>query len=323
MARLKIVPTVVFVLLMAVALGVALPTPEGNVLAQILPMLPLAAVGLACAAFLALFAHPAATVIGLGLAAAVTLLYSRDPLTALWTLTFALPIVTLRGRLKEKQAATPTVLITAAACLPIWLCGSYFALARAWGMTSPAAMLDRVTADIVASLVTVEIPTATGDVLGYTAEQAAEIARLGIMLLPGLTLFLSATMAWIAWSLTLWLYRLHGLGSLVTDAMRCLTVSRVGAGVFVLAAVASLFGEGELTALEALALNLTLLLEPPLVLVGARGIIRYFRTRESIGGSPLVLLILLLLSCDVSILLLIVAIIGVVQTFRAPAPNPD
>lgn len=316
MARLKVLPTIVFGLLMALALGAALPSPAGAVPAQILPMLPLAGVGLASGTFLGLFAHPAVPAVAFLLSGGAAYLISRDVIMAVWTLAFALPVLVLRRMMANKQAATPTVLAGAAACAAVWLPGVYFALVRAWGMWSPAAMLDRVVADIIDSLVAVEIPTVGGDVLGYTAEQAAQIAQLGTMLLPGLAIFLSCAMAWIGWSLTRWLYRLHGLGGQLDDRMDRLVVSRIGAAVFLVAAVCSLFGGEEMTALEALALNLTLVLEPPLVLVGLRAIVAFFRGRESIGGVPLALVLILLVSCNISVLLLIVALLGVVRAFR-------
>ena len=79
----------------------------------------------------------------------------------------------------------------------------------------------------------------------------------------------------------------------------------------------SLFGRGASLALpEAAALNLILLLEPPLILIGASVLRDYFRRRESVGGIVLVLAILMLLACDLSIVLLVVAGIGVVRTLR-------
>ena len=127
---------------------------------------------------------------------------------------------------------------------------------------------------------------------------------------------ISCALAWLGWALTLLLFRMHGLGGLIPPAARRLTMSRMGAVVFVCAAIGALFGGGALNVFEALTLNLVLLLEPPLALIGFGAVADYFRSRETLNGMMLALLILLLMTCNLSVLLLIVACIGVVRVFR-------
>lgn len=317
MPRLRIVPTVLFALLMIFAFASAMPVPAGgvSVLLQIMPMAVLTAIGMACGTFLSLFVHPAAWIVSLPLSAVAAYLMGGDWLASIWTLLLVFPLAALRRLLAAQTSATPAICRIAAICGLVWLPEAYLTLGRAWGVWAPGAMIDRMMAELSALLQTVEIP-AGGSTMGYTAEQASEVAQLFVMLLPGLILLISCAAAWLSWTLTLLLFRLHKLDGMLTPAMRQLSMSRMGAVIFICASVAALFGGGTLGTPEALALNLVLLLEPPLALLGMNVVIRYFRSRETINGAMLALLILMLLTCNLSVVLLIVACIGVVRVFR-------
>ncbi|MBQ8397277.1 MAG: DUF2232 domain-containing protein [Clostridia bacterium] len=317
MPRLRIVPTVLFALLLVFAFGSAMPVPAGGaaVLMQVVPMVVLAAIGMACGAFIALFAPTAALIVTIPLSVTAAFFLGGDWLAAAWTLLLFAPILALRRLLAAQTAATPLLCRLAVLCGVIWLPEVYLSLGRAWDVWLPGAMIDRMMAELTALLQAVEIP-AGGSTMGYTAEQAGEVAQLFVLLLPGLILLISCALAWLSWSLTLLLFRLHGLGGLIPPAARRLTMSRMGAVVFLAAALASMFGGGSLKMLEALALNLVLLLEPPLALIGLGAVTDYFRSRETVNGMVLALLILMLLTCNLSIVLLIVACIGVVRVFR-------
>ncbi len=315
--RLRVVPTVMFAGLMVFAFASTMPVPVGgmSVLMQLIPMAVLAAIGIACGTFISLFAHPAALIVSVPLSAVAAFFLGGDWLAAAWTFLLVLPLLLLRRLLAAQMAATPLLCRLALVCGAVWLPETYLALGRAWDTWQPGAMVDRMMTELTAILQTVEIPA--GDAtMGYTAEQAAEVAQLFVMLLPGLILLLSCAMAWLGWALTLLLFRMHGLRGLLPPEARRLMMSRMGAVVFVCAAFAAMFGGGKLELFEALALNLVLIFEPPLVLIGFNAVGDYFRSRETLNGMVLALLVLMLMTCNLSILLLIVACIGVVRVFR-------
>lgn len=315
--RLRVVPTVLFALLLTFAFASAMPVPAGSlsVIMQLVPMAVLSAIGLACGAFLGLFGHSAALIAAAPLSVAGALWLGGDWLASVWTILLFLPILLLRRGIAEKMAATPLLCRLAAVCGVIWVPEVYLALGRAWKVWLPGAMIERMMAELTALLQTVEIPVG-GATMGYTAEQAGEIAQLFVMLLPGMMILLSTATAWMGWSLTMLLFRLHGIAGTLPPAARRLTLSRMGAVVFICAAVGAMLGGDDLELFEALALNLVLVLEPPLVLIGAGAVRDYFGSRDTLNGMTLALLVLMLLTCNLSILLLVVACIGVVRTLR-------
>ena len=319
--RLRVVPTVLFGLLLVFAFGAALPLPRADAPAISLLLEAgatalIAAPGLACGAFIGIFAHPAVLFVLIPLTAAAAWWMSGDWLSAVLTLLLFIPVFVLRRVLMARLPQTEAVCRLAVCCGLICLPLAYLTFIRAWGTAWPGEMIELWMTSLTELLQTVEIPLG-GATVTYTAEQAGAVAQLFVMLLPGLAGLSCTAMAWLGYALTLLLFRMHGLGRLLTPAMRRLTMSRMGAAVFLGAAVLSLFGRGASLALpEAAALNLILLLEPPLILIGASVLRDYFRRRESVGGIVLVLAILMLLACDLSIVLLVVAGIGVVRTLR-------
>lgn len=315
--RLRVLPTVLFALLLVFAFASAIPVPASglSVIGQLLPMAVLTAIGTACGAFLGLFGHPAALIASAPLSVAAAFWLGGDWLASVWTILLFLLILLLRHDLAAKSTVAPLLCRLAAVCGAIWVPETYLSLGRAWGVWTPGAMIERMMAELTAVLQTVEIPMG-GSTMGYTAEQAGEVAQLFVMLIPGMIILLSTATAWMGWSLTMLLFRLHGIAGTLPPAARRLTLSRTGAVVFICAAVGALLGGDDLELFEALALNLVLVLEPPFALIGIGDVRDYFGSRDTLNGMTLAMLVLMLLTCNLSILLLIVSCIGVVRVLR-------
>ena len=281
-------------------------------------MAPLAGVGMACGAFLGLFAHPAVLPALIPLTGAAAWLLGGDPLTALLTLPLFLPVFVLRRLLAAQLSRTAAICRLSACCALVFLPTVYVTLWRAWGIASPGEMIDAIMAGTTDLFRSVKLEQAGEAVLAFSEEQAAAIAQLFVVLLPAAMILLCNLAAWLGHGLALLLFRVHGLGKLLTPGMRVLTLSRMAAVVFILGCLGSVvFGTGtSIGLMEAAALNLVMLFEPPFVLIGLSAATDFFRRRETVGGLALAGVILALLTCSLSVLLLIVACIGVARTLR-------
>lgn len=325
--RLRVVPVILFSAVLVVCFSVALVSPgmltwngeTDAVMVLAAPMmLLLAAPGVASGAFLLLFSRPAVVAILIPVTGAVSFAISRDWVTACFAMLLFAPVFLLRRLLAGGMGRTAAICRLSACCGVVALPAIYTALARAYRVAAPGALLDAVLADCTALFSSLQVQTEGEAQVLFGEEQSALIVQLLLVLLPGLTLLFCNAMAWLSHGLALLLFRIHGLGRLITPPMRVLTLSRAGAVVFLIGCAGSvLFGTGDTIGFaEAVSLNLVILLEPPFVLLGAAALAAFYRTRESINGFTLALMMLAMLTCNLSVLLLIIACIGVWRAVR-------
>lgn len=325
--RLRVLPVVLFAAVVVICFALAPASPErltlngGADAAMVLAspvMLLFAAPGIACGAFLLLFSRTAVVLALIPVTGAAAFALNRDWLTSLFAMLLFLPAFLLCRLLAIEMARTAAICRLSVCCGAVGVPALYAAIARVYGIAAPGALLDALLADWTALLASMQVQVNGEAHLLFGEEQSTQIVQLLLVLLPGLALLLCNAMAWLAQGLALLLFRIHGLGRLVTPAMRVLTLSRAGAIVFLIGCVGSvLFGTGDTIGFaEAVSLNLVVLLEPPFILLGASTLVGFFRTRESVNGFTLAILMLALLTCNLSVLLLIVACVGAWKAIR-------
>ena len=323
--RLRVLPVILFSVLCVLTFVLAAPAPvrmdpaNPADIAYVfirLSMLLCAAAGVGCGAFLLIFAPLPVTLTLIPLTGGLSYFLARDVWTAAGAMCFFAAPFLLR-RLLEKGMPRTGAVVRLSVCLgAIFLPFYYRSVAVAMGTAVPREILTKLsdgcrTAFSAASL------EYMGKVYAYSAQDAALMAELLLVLLPAILVLVCSITAWISHCFAVLLFRVHGMGRLVPPDAGRLKLSRVGAVVFLAACLGSVIfsGSTEIGMAEALSLNLFLILEPPFAAVGVRTLIEFFRQR---GGFPLIPVIFALLFCELSLCVLLLAVVGVVSSLRKP-----
>jgi len=323
--RLRVLPVILFSVLCVLVFVLAAPAPlrmdpaNPADIAYVfirLSMLLCAAAGVGCGAFLLIFAPLPVTLALIPLTGGLSYFLSRDVWTAVAAMGFFAAPFLLRRLLAVGLPRTGAVVRLSACLGAIFLPFFYRSVAVAMGTAAPKEILTRIGDSCRAafSAVTVEY---MGKAYTYSAQDAALMAQLLLILLPAMILLICNITAWISHCFAVLLFRTHGMERLIPPEARRLVLSRVGAVIFLAACLGSVIfsGSAEIGLPEALSLNLFLILETPFAAVGVRTLIEFFRQR---GGFPLVLVIFALLFCELSLCFLFLALAGVVSTLRKP-----
>ncbi len=320
--RLRVLPTILFALLVTLAFASALPSPAADasgmaVFLSAWPMAMIAAPGLALAAFLALLSHPAVLWALLPLTGCLCFWISHDLPTAIFSLFWFLPAICLARLLERDVARVSAICRLSFVCGVVCLIPLYLNAGRSFGTFHPVELINIANDAMIELFASIRIADIDGTLIAYGEKQAAEIAQLMLLLLPGMTVLLCNLTAWAAHGLLLWLFRLHGMGQMLSPKVCELCLSRIAAVVFLFACGCSLlYGAGEpVGAFEAIGLNLLLVFEPAFAAIGFSAISASLRERSNLAKT-LICAFSVFFLCGAGVCLLLIAFYGVIKTFR-------